>query len=95
MWSYLQVDGIRNNESSLVHHQGFVVKFTFPATPDLEEREQMFGSGSFVNTILATPYKCTRRYGAGLGGGLAAVQRLGQTQIALSVLFYHPTLEQS
>lgn len=70
-------------------------KFTFPAMPDLEEREQMFGIGSIVNTISATPYKCTRRYGSSLGGGLAAVQQSGQTQIALSVLFYHPPLEQS
>lgn len=74
MWSYLRVDGIGNNESSLVHHRGFVGKFTFPKTPNLEEREQMLGRGSIVNTISVTPYKCTRSYGSGLGGGLAAVQ---------------------
>lgn len=52
-------------------------KFTFPMTPDLEEREQMFGGGSIVNTISATPYKWTRRHGTGLGGGLAAGAALG------------------
>lgn len=77
MWSYLRVDGIGNNESSLVHHRGFVGKFTFPVTPDLEEQEQMFGGGSIVNTNSATPYKCTRRYSTGLGGGLAAGAALG------------------
>lgn len=72
VWSYLRVDGIGNNESSLVHHRGFVGKFTFPATPDQEEQEQMLGGGSIVNTISATPYKCTRRYGTGLGGGVSS-----------------------
>lgn len=68
MWSYLRVDGIGNNESSLVHHRGFVGKFTFPARLDLKEQEQILDRGSIVNTILVTPYKCAQRFGASLGG---------------------------
>lgn len=55
------MDGIGNNESSLVRRRGFVGKFTFPAKQDLEEREQILGRGSIVNTISAVPYKRARR----------------------------------
>lgn len=51
-------------------------KFTFPATLDLEEQEQILDRGGIVNTILVTPYKCAQHYGASLGGvsGCAALR---------------------
>lgn len=48
-----------NNESSLVHHWGLCTEgeFTFPATPDLEQREPSLRRGSGVNTMWVTLYK--------------------------------------